>query len=156
MFFSSKSQIFAILFAGVLIVLLFFARTKPDITGVEVGNNIEVEIEQAVSLISSGENPMEGILKLREIADKHPQNEDVQLYLGIFSIQSRQYEKALDRFNKVIEINANNSYAYQLLGQTYVLMGDTTNAIQNFELFMSKTDDVEAKKETEKQLKNLK
>lgn len=156
MFFSSKSQIFAILFGGVLVVLLLFARTKPDVSAVEVGDNLQVEIEQAVQKIRDGQQPMEGIMALRKIAEEHPENEEAQLYLGIFSIQSGQYEKAVERFNNVLSINAENSYAYQLLGQAYELMNDTTKAISNYELFVQKTDDSEAKKDIEKHLKNLK
>lgn len=156
MFFSSKSQIFAILFAGVLIVLLFYARIKPDTQAVVISNNLLAEIEQAVQMIKDGEQPMQGILKLRKIAEENPENEEAQLYLGIFSIQSGQYDKAVERFNNVIKINNQNSYAYQLLGQAYELMNDTLKAISNYELFVQKTDDENSKKEIEKHLKNLK
>ena len=119
MFFSSKSQIFAILFAIALVVLLFFAPKKPDISKVEIQNDVATEIEMAVKMIREGNQPMEGIIKLRSIGDKYPDNEEAQLYLGVFSIQSTQYEKAVERFNNVLKINPNNSYAYQLLGQSY-------------------------------------
>ena len=156
MVFTSKSQIFAILFAGILIVLLFIARVKPDIKGIEIGDDIAAGIEEAVGMINEGGQPMQGILKLKEIADNNPENENAQLYLGIFSIQSGQYDKALDRFDNVIKINPDNGYSYQLKGQSYEMMSDTLNAIQYYELFISKTDEESAKKEMEKHIKILK
>jgi tetratricopeptide (TPR) repeat protein len=147
---------FALLFAGVLIVLLFFARIKPDNKEIVIGNDLATEIENAVAMIKEGGQPMQGILKLKEIADQNPDNEDAQLYLGLFSIQSGQYDKAVNRFDNVIKLNPENGYAYQLLGQSYELMSDTLKAIQNYELFIDKTDDEDAKEDIEKHLRNLK
>jgi tetratricopeptide (TPR) repeat protein len=147
---------FALLFAGVLIVLLFFARIKPDNKEIVIGNDLATEIENAVTMIKEGGQPMQGILKLKEIADQNPDNEDAQLYLGLFSIQSGQYDKAVNRFDNVIKLNPENGYAYQLLGQSYELMSDTLKAIQNYELFIDKTDDEDAKEDIEKHLRNLK
>mgnify|MGYP000226190369 CR=1 FL=1 len=50
-------------------------------------------VDLAVAKVN-GENPMTGILELREMADATPPNMDAVLWLGRFSVQSGQLEKA--------------------------------------------------------------
>ncbi|MGB2190914.1 MAG: hypothetical protein ACPH0C_07800, partial [Flavobacteriales bacterium] len=54
-------------------------------------------VEAAVQKVS-GENPMEGILALRALAESDPPNVDAVVWLGIFGIQSGQLDKARERF----------------------------------------------------------
>ena len=61
-------------------------------------------IEAAVAKVS-GENPMEGILALRELAEGDPPNVDAVVWLGIFGIQSGQLDKARERFSEALTID---------------------------------------------------
>ena len=45
---------------------------------------------------------MKGILQLRSLSEKYPENADLHWNMGLFSIQSGQYEKAVTRFEKII------------------------------------------------------
>lgn len=152
--FSSKSQIFAILFAILIFVLLFFARIKPD----KGDNNSDVQltVNEAVALIQKGEQPMKGILALREIAERDPKNEEAQMYLGVFSVQSNQLDKAIGRFEKVIEINPNNIEAFKLLAEVYIQMEDTSKCISTLEKAYSIAKDDESKEEINKKLEKFK
>ena len=49
------------------------------------------------------DNPMQGILAVREIADKNPDNLYAQMILGLGGIQSGQYDKAVERFLNVVK-----------------------------------------------------
>lgn len=61
-------------------------------------------VEAAVKKVS-GENPMEGILALREMAEGDPPNVDAVVWLGIFGIQSGQMDKARERFSEALTID---------------------------------------------------
>jgi tetratricopeptide (TPR) repeat protein len=66
------------------------------------------------------ENPMEGILMLREVLDTDPTNELALFNMGILSMRSNQYTKASDRFRQILTNNPNNTKAKFYLGLTLV------------------------------------
>src|SRR6185295_15381007 len=52
--------------------------------------------------------PMEGIMKVREVAEKDSNNLFAQYMLGIGGVVSRQYDKAILRFERVVKGQPNN------------------------------------------------
>lgn len=60
-------------------------------------------LEVAIAQVT-GENPMEGIMALRELASAEPPNVEAVLWLGKFSVQSGQLDKARERFEQVLEL----------------------------------------------------
>lgn len=64
---------------------------------------VENDIDDALAIIN-GEAPMQGILKLRSIADEHPENFRAQYHLGRFSAQTGQWDKVIERFEIVNKI----------------------------------------------------
>ncbi|MCF2503517.1 tetratricopeptide repeat protein [Dyadobacter sp. CY107] len=74
------------------------------------------------------ENPMQGILMLREVIDTDPTNELALFNLGILSMRSNQYSKAADRFRQILTNNPANTKAKFYLGLTLVELGDKEQA----------------------------
>jgi tetratricopeptide (TPR) repeat protein len=74
------------------------------------------------------ENPMQGILMLREVIDTDPTNELALFNLGILSMRSNQYSKAADRFRQILANNPANTKAKFYLGYTLVELGDKEQA----------------------------
>nr|WP_295927305.1 tetratricopeptide repeat protein [uncultured Dyadobacter sp.] len=74
------------------------------------------------------ENPMQGILMLREVIDTDPTNELALFNLGILSMRSNQYSKAADRFRQILTNNAANTKAKFYLGLSLVELGDKEQA----------------------------
>jgi tetratricopeptide (TPR) repeat protein len=74
------------------------------------------------------ENPMQGILMLREVLDTDPTNELALFNLGILSMRSNQYSKAADRFKQILTNNPANTKAKFYLGLTLVELGDKEGA----------------------------
>lgn len=74
------------------------------------------------------ENPMQGILMLREVIDADPTNELALFNLGILSMRSNQYSKAADRFRQILANNAANTKAKFYLGVSLVELGDKEQA----------------------------
>ena len=73
-------------------------------------------------------NPMEGILKVRQVVDKDSTNIFGQLVLGHGSIISGQYDRAIDRFGKVVAVQPSNLEAILMLAEAYERKGDKANA----------------------------
>ena len=109
-------QILTIVGAMALVYVLFQLPTSVlETTNTQENINKTTSIESAIELLE-GQNPMEGIFMLREILEKDPKNTKVLYYLGILSIQTAQYENAIDRFNQIITIDSSDKKAYLQLG----------------------------------------
>jgi len=109
-------QILLVLSGLILIYLLFQLPTSVmEIEKVEEKVNQTTSISTAMDLIR-GENPMEGIFMLREILEKDPKNKEALYNLGVLSIQTAQYQNAVNRFNQIIAIDSSDKRAYLQLG----------------------------------------
>jgi tetratricopeptide (TPR) repeat protein len=84
----------------------------------------------AVILFSGTHSPMEGIKMIREVAEKDSTNMYAQFMLGYGSIISQQWDKAVERFEKVISYEPENAEAILLLAEAYEQKGDAANAIK--------------------------
>jgi tetratricopeptide (TPR) repeat protein len=96
--------------------------------------NLDAKTDLALCYAEGTSNPMQGIMMLREVVEKKPEHEMAQYNLGILSLKSGQNEKAIDRFQKVLQINSSNKEARFLLGRTYAMMGKKDLAIENLEM----------------------
>ena len=76
------------------------------------------------------ENPMQGILAIKEIADKNPNNIYAQMMLGLGGVQSGQYDKAIERFLNVVKKQPDNIEAILNLAQVYDRQSDKANAVK--------------------------
>jgi len=59
---------------------------------------------------------MQGILKIREVAEANPNNTEALFHLGGFSIETGQFDKAEGRFRQILEVDAGNNRAKYFLG----------------------------------------
>ncbi len=83
-------------------------------------------------------NPMLGILPLKEIVQKNPDNVYAQMILGLGGRKSGQYDKAIERFNIIVTKHPDNLEAIVNLAECYELKGDKPTAIKWYETFKSK------------------
>jgi tetratricopeptide (TPR) repeat protein len=75
-------------------------------------------------------NPMEGIMMIREVAEKDPHNIYAQMMLGIGGAMTGQFDKAIERFKNVLEHQPGNLEARLNLAEVYEQKGDKTSAIE--------------------------
>ena len=66
---------------------------------------------------------MQGILELRAVADSFPDDPRPQYYLGMFSMQSGQYDKAVERFERVLALDPEASSVQLMLGEALIASG---------------------------------
>lgn len=73
------------------------------------------------------DQPMKGILMLRDLLDKNPEDVTVLTQLGALAIRTGQYEKAVERLGTAFTVEPNNKQVLSLLVNAYKGMGDIPN-----------------------------
>jgi Tfp pilus assembly protein PilF len=76
---------------------------------------------------------MQAILKIRKVAEDFPNNLKAQFTLGVLSLQTGQYERATERFTKVLELDDSRGEYWRLMAEANLGTGDTVEARKNFE-----------------------
>ncbi len=139
-----KPQLLALLGALVVIVLLMLAPRKPSgkkEAEVRAMDPAKAKTQEAIALVQ-GQDPMRGIMMLREILEEDPNNVEAHWHLGLFSVQSGQYDKALGRFQKVLELDSVNfPDAWFYLGRTYATLDSNAQAIASLKKYRTLTQD---------------
>jgi Flp pilus assembly protein TadD len=79
-------------------------------------NDTAAVVEMAVRFVES-DAPMQGILKLRDIADADTAHYVANLYLGVFSVRTNQLDKAEQRFRRALAAKPKDTEAALRLGQ---------------------------------------
>ena len=104
----------------------------------------------------TGIQPMKGITLLREVIQKDSNNIDANLQLGLFSVTSQQFSKAIERFNRILRIDSTHIDMYVYLGDTYIQMGEKQKAIESFENYKTRVKDTLIIKDIGEYIKKLK
>ncbi|MBE8721645.1 TPR domain-containing protein [Sphingobacterium pedocola] len=95
-------------------------------------NNLSAKTGLGAALVTGSNNPMAGIALLQEVVKAEPKNIEANKTLGLFSLQSQQYDKAIERFKTVVELKPDaESYFYLATG--YEKIGLRTEAISAFQ-----------------------
>jgi lipopolysaccharide biosynthesis regulator YciM len=121
-----------ILVAGFVIVSIAFLllprNPKSTVSEKPTGNDLKVD--KAVTLVQNGENPMQGIQILLEVVREDSLNQKALYHLGVFSIQSTQYDKAIQRFNTLCrQPNLKYEDAWYLLSVAYANTNQAEKAL---------------------------
>lgn len=96
------------------------------------GNNLDAKTGLGAAMVTGTNDPMGGIAILREVVQKDPKNIHANRTLGLFSLQSRQFDKAIERFKTVVELKPDaESYFYLATG--YENLGLKNEAIAAFQ-----------------------
>ena len=101
-------------------------------------------------------SPMEGILKIRQVAEKDSANIYAQMMLAKGSLISGQYDKAISRLEIVNRIKPGDIDALLLLAEVYERMGDKTNAINWYQKCLPFAKQVNLRIAIEKRISELK
>lgn len=118
--------------------------------------NIDAKIQLAACYVEGSQDPMKGITLLREIEKVDSNNVKLQLSFAFFSVKSQQWDKAIKRFEKVLQIDPLFIEAYLHLADAYEQQGDKTKTIEMLTKYASVTTDAMAKQEVLKYIEQLK
>jgi len=83
----------------------------------------EAKLLLASCWVDEGRDPMKGISLLRELEATDSTRTDVQLTLGLFSMRSQQFDKAVRRFKTVLRLDPAYIEAYLHLADAYQQQG---------------------------------
>ena len=106
----------------------------------------------------SAENPqeiMQGIQQILEVARKDSNNMYAQFMLGLGGIESKQFDKAIERLNRVVRNQPENLEAIITLAEAYDQKADKPHAIQWYEAAKKKIGNEEVKKEIDQRINAL-
>ena len=96
------------------------------------GSSLAAKTGLGATMVTGTNNPMAGIAILREVVAIDPKNLEANKTLGLFSMQSRQFDRAVDRFLTVIEIKP-DAESYFYLATSYENIGLKNEAIAAFQ-----------------------
>lgn len=99
---------------------------------------------------------MQGITQILQVAKKDSTNMYAQLMLGIGGVVSGQYDRAIERLNKVLSFQPNNLEALLTLAEAYERKGDKANAIHAYEEAKKMIKIPEVLKEIDERILHLK
>lgn len=95
-------------------------------------DNLEAKTGLGTAYVNGGGMPMQGIALLLEVVKKDPKNHEALLNLGMFSMKSGQYEKAVERFKTLIA-QKEEVEPYFYLAESYKQLGRKEEAIAAYE-----------------------
>ena len=95
-------------------------------------DNLEAKTGLGICYVDASQNPMQGIQLLLEVVKKEPENVNANLNLGLFSMKSGQFEKAIGRFETVAK-NKPSAEAYVYLAEAHEKSGNKAEAAKALE-----------------------
>ena len=136
----------------------FLARKTREVLEKVPSNDplsVDAQAKIAMTWVNS-ETPMKGILKMRDLAEKNPENEFLSYQLGMLSFQSGQFDKAISRLQKVLIMRPDFSVAYLYLGQAFQQSGKIPEAIRSLEKYRDELNDPALRNEVQQYIEQLK
>ncbi len=94
-------------------------------------------------------------MMLRTLDAENPDNVAVNLELGKFSVMSGQFDKAKERFDKVLQKDSLNLQARYMIAQSLLGMQDTAAAVVQLEKLKSLTTDKTLIDQVDNEIHNL-
>jgi len=123
-------------------------------------SNYEAMTDQAVNILEgNNQPPMEGVGLLRKVVQLDSNNRKALNYLGLFSMQSNQFDKAVVRFKHLVELGPDNDpnypYYYRSLGQAYAGEGKKEEAKEAYKKYKSLVTEESLKQEADKLIESI-
>lgn len=121
--------------------------------------DLDIKVDLGVCMIESasalGTPPMEGIGMLKSVEQQDPTNIKALINLGYFAIKSGQFDKAQERFDQVLSVDANYADVYLYLADLHERQKDFNSAITDLEKYKSLVQDPQRIEEVDKYIEEL-
>ncbi|MBA2250237.1 MAG: tetratricopeptide repeat protein [Chitinophagaceae bacterium] len=106
-------------------------------------------------MIGDAAETMKGVQQLLQVVRKDSANMKAQLVLGIGGVISRQYDKAIERLNKVVKAEPGNMEAVSWLADAYAATGNKADAVKWYEYSKRMVNNPAFSKEVDERIKGL-
>lgn len=142
-----KGQILAIVVALVVVLALYLTSRTPQSVVAEPTqteqtpepeptNELDAKVAEAVAIIQSGDGPpMRAIGLLREVITLDSNHLGALYWLGEFSVMSGQFERAIERFEKLHTLQPHNTEYCTKLAQAYAGSGQKEKGVRVLQQF---------------------
>jgi tetratricopeptide (TPR) repeat protein len=117
--------------------------------------NSAAKIGLGICIVESTGDPMKGVGLLLEVEKEDSTNVDVQLALGDLAVQSKQFAKAVDRYNKALSLRPDLYAIHLSLADVYTESGDTASAIAHLEAYVKLETDPVTRNDIENAIQRL-
>ena len=104
---------------------------------------------------SGASSPMEGIMKIREVAERDTTNMYAQFMLGYGAMMTGQFDRATDRLGKVVRNQPENTEAIFLLAEAFERSGNKTEAVKWYRKGKAKVSNPDLQKAVDEKIKTL-
>jgi tetratricopeptide (TPR) repeat protein len=95
-------------------------------------DNLDAKTGLGIAYVNGGGTPMQGIALLLDVVSKDPKNWNANFNLGLFSMKSGQFEKAVDRFKTASAAKPNDVEPVFYLAESYKQLGMKKEAIDAY------------------------
>ena len=99
---------------------------------------------------------MQGIQQLLSVVRKDSSNMQAQMMLGVGGLVSRQFDKSIERLNKVVTQQPQNAEAVAYLADAYAGKGDKANAVKFYNISKRLINNPHYNEEVDARIKTLK
>ena len=113
---------------------LAYAKSKAFSEKVSDKEKLYIEAAYATTL---ERNPEERFRILKQMAKQYPKEKRVHYDLASYYWAKKSYQKAIEEFDKTLELDPNYGPALNQLAYTYAEMGNSDKAIENFKKYAS-------------------
>lgn len=98
---------------------------------------------------------MQGIQKIIQLTRQYPDYFDAFYYLGVFSLESNQPEKAIQRFEKCLSLQPNHALSHFGMASAYESLGQISQARTHYQKALKATSDNQLKSSIQQKLNQL-
>jgi predicted Zn-dependent protease len=114
----------------------------------------DAKVKLGMTYVNS-ETPMQGIMMIREVLQKEPDNQFAIMSLGKLSMQSGQYDKAAERFRQLLKLNDKDILAHFYLGVSLLQLGKNQEALKELKHVKNNSSDPAILQSVESYLKDI-
>ena len=164
-----KGPIIAIVVFGLATLFLYLAPVSPEIKDIaeleqkhtdteNVENaDLDAKVEEAIQIIQNTKSgaPMRGITLLREVLAEKPDHVKANFWLGEFSVMSGQLDKAVLRYEKVLEVDPSHHVAVIKLYDVFLQLNESEKAKNVLLTFLKANPKGEGREEIENILNHI-
>ena len=104
----------------------------------------------------NSQETMQGIQQLLSVVRKDSNNMQAQMMLGVGGLVSGQFDKSIERLNKVVTLQPQNAEAVAYLADAYAGKGDKANAVKWYNVSKRLLNNPHYTEEVDERIKTLK
>lgn len=94
--------------------------------------DLNAKTGMGITMVNGGGAPMAGITMLLDVVKKDPKNFRANMNLGMFAIKSGQFDKAIIRFEEIVQHIKATPDAYFYLATAYESLGKNNEAVDAY------------------------